>query len=239
MLGAFGATAITALTAQNTLGVHGVVPVDPAFIRQQMRVVLDDIGADVVKTGMLHDVPVIEAVASELDASSPRPRVVVDPVMVAKGGAPLLVETARQALVALLLPRADVVTPNAPEAAALTGIDVQNEADLRRAGEKLLALGARAAWMKGGHLEGDEVVDVLVAQAEGELVLRSPRRATRSTHGTGCTLASALAASLAQGLSLHDAARRAHDYVARAIDHAPGLGKGHGPLGHGWPLLRG
>jgi hydroxymethylpyrimidine/phosphomethylpyrimidine kinase len=235
-LGGFAMTAITALTAQNTRGVFGVVPIEPSFVEKQMSVVLEDLGADVIKTGMLHDAAVVEAVAARVRAAEPRPKLVVDPVMVAKGGATLLQDAAREALVTRLLPLADVVTPNAPEAAALTGAPVESVADLGKAGLRILAMGARAAYMKGGHLAGDEVVDVIVRSDGPEIVLRGPRIETRSTHGTGCTLASALAASLAQGMDLESAARRAREYVAKAIEGAPGLGSGHGPLDHGWPL---
>lgn len=233
MFDAFAATAVTALTAQNTLGVHGVHPVPIAFIRQQIRVVLDDLGADAIKTGMLHDAAVIEAVVAELEGEAAP--IVVDPVMVAKGGAPLLIESATHALVSLLLPRAAVITPNAPEAAFLTKRPVETEADLERAGEALLALGARAALMKGGHLATPDVVDVLVTPS-GTARFRSPRIDSRSTHGTGCTLASAVAAGIARGVALEDAVVAARAYVLRAIESAPGLGRGHGPLNHAWPL---
>ncbi|NUO49291.1 MAG: bifunctional hydroxymethylpyrimidine kinase/phosphomethylpyrimidine kinase [Polyangiaceae bacterium] len=229
-------TAITALTAQNSRGVFGVLQIEPSFVEQQMSVVLEDLGADVIKTGMLHDAAIVQAVARRIRSAEPRPKLVVDPVMVAKGGATLLKDAARDALVNELFPFADVVTPNAPEAAALTSIPVESVADLTKAGARILAMGARAAYMKGGHLPGDEVVDVIVRNDGPEIVLRGPRIETRSTHGTGCTLASALAASLAQGMDLEAAARRAREYVAKAIEGAPGLGSGHGPLDHGWPL---
>ncbi|MBL9021483.1 MAG: bifunctional hydroxymethylpyrimidine kinase/phosphomethylpyrimidine kinase [Myxococcales bacterium] len=237
-LGGYAMTAITALTAQSTRGVFGVVPTDPVFVERQMRVVLDDIGADAIKTGMLHDAALVATVARVIRSLSARPKLVVDPVMVAKGGAPLLDDGAKGAVSSELLPLADVVTPNAPEAEALTGLAVEDEAGLRRAGERLLTLGARAAYMKGGHLAGDRVVDVIVRADGPEIVLSGPRLHTRSTHGTGCTLASALAVSLAQGLTLEEAARRAREYVVGAISAAPGLGAGHGPLDHGF-VLRG
>ncbi len=231
MLGGYAATAVTALTVQNTLGVFDVMAAPASFVRHQMRVVLDDIGADVVKTGMLHDETIVEAVRSELVATSPRPRLVVDPVMVAKGGASLLSAQAAASVLDRLLPLADLVTPNAPEAAALAGIPVLCEADLVRAGELLLEKGARAALVKGGHLPGDEVVDALVTR-EGHQLFRAQRIESRHTHGTGCTLASAVAALLAQGVSLVEAVERARSFVRRAIEAAPGLGAGHGPLGH-------
>jgi hydroxymethylpyrimidine/phosphomethylpyrimidine kinase len=232
-LGAYAATAITALTAQSTLGVFEIMAVPAGFVRRQMRVVLDDIGADAVKTGMLVGVDIIEAVAEELAATHPQPLLVVDPVMVAKGGAPLLAAEATRALIERLFPLATVVTPNAPEAAALTGLPVASPEDLERAGHALLELGARAVYMKGGHVAGDEVVDVLVTREAAPLRLAGPRIVSRSTHGTGCTLASAIATGLAQKLHLAPACARARHYVEAAIASAPDLGRGHGPLAHG------
>jgi hydroxymethylpyrimidine/phosphomethylpyrimidine kinase len=231
MLGAFAATAITALTAQNTEGVHGVLPIDPAFIRQQMEVVLDDIGADAIKTGMLHDAAVIDTVAEVLETYAPRVPLVLDPVMVAKGGAPLIQTDAIGALKARLVPRAAVLTPNLPEAEILSGRSIRDVTAMRKAAEALLELGCGAVLLKGGHLDGEMVHDVLATGA-GFTEWTSPRIATRHTHGTGCTLASAIAASLAQGLAIESAVARARDYVQGAIASAPGLGRGHGPLDH-------
>lgn len=231
-LGAFAMTAITALTAQNTLGVHGVVGVDPGFIRQQIAVVLDDLGADALKTGMLHDVPVIEAVAEEIVARARGVPLVADPVMVAKGGHPLLAPAAVETLKARLLPLATVITPNLPEAEVLVGRPIRDVAGMRDAAADLRGLGVPAVLLKGGHLEGDTVTDLLVT-AEGVEEFVSPRIATRHTHGTGCTLASAIAAGLAQGLELRAAVVRARAYVRAAIAAAPGYGAGHGPLDHG------
>ena len=235
MLDAYAATAITALTAQNTEGVFGVLPIPPEFIRTQIEVVLDDIGADVIKTGMLHDAAVIEAVVSVLKEHGAGVPVVVDPVMVAKGGARLIEPEAIDALKRLLITRAEIVTPNLPEAEILCGGTIGEVAEMRTAGETLLGLGCRAALVKGGHLPGGTVSDVLVT-AGGARVWESPRIATRHTHGTGCTLASAIAAGLAQGLGLEGAVDRARNYVQRAIARAPGLGRGHGPLDHAHPL---
>mgnify|MGYP000278569671 CR=1 FL=1 len=235
MLGGYAATAVTALTAQNTLGVFGVMPVPAAFVRQQMRVVLDDIGAEVIKTGMLHDESIVEAVCLEFLATVPRPKLVVDPVMIAKGGASLLSRQAAASVLERLLPLAFLVTPNAPEAAALTGLVVSTEADLVLAGRALVEKGARAALVKGGHLEGREIVDALVTPDRVRLY-RAQRVETRHNHGTGCTLASAIAALLAQGESLETAVERARAYVRRALEAAPGLGRGHGPLGHAFAL---
>ncbi len=227
-LGGYGMTAITALTAQNTLGVHGVHPVPPAFVQQQMRVVLDDIGADAVKTGMLGDAALIEAVAEVLRGLTCP--IVIDPVMVAKGGARLLDPAAIGAL-RTLLPLATVLTPNVPEAEALTGLTITDEASVSRAIAALLAMGPRAVLLKGGHLPGEIVRDWL-GTAGGVRRLDGPRIDTHHTHGTGCTTASAVAAGLAQGMALPDAVLRARAYVQAAILAAPGYGQGHGPLGH-------
>jgi hydroxymethylpyrimidine/phosphomethylpyrimidine kinase len=235
MLGAYAATAVTALTAQNTLGVFGVVPVAPDFIRQQIEVVLDDIGADVIKTGMLHDAAVIETLVAVLEERAAPVPIVVDPVMAAKGGARLIEPDAIDALKRLLIARATVVTPNLPEAEILWGNAIGDVAAMRRAGEALLRLGCRAVLVKGGHLPGDDVTDVLV-DADGIRTWQNPRIASRHTHGTGCTLASAIAAGLAQGLGIDAAVARARDYVRRAIETAPGFGRGHGPLDHAHPL---
>ena len=231
-LGGYAATAITAITVQNTLGVQAVHPLTPALFEAQARAVLDDIGADAMKTGMLGDVAMIEAVARLLDSAFGI-TAVIDPVMIAKGGQSLLAASALDAVRALMIPRAALLTPNAPEAAALTGLAVETTDDLRRAGEALLHLGARAVLMKGGHIAGDSVIDVLIS-ADGETSFEGPRVDTRHTHGTGCTLASACAVGLAQGLALDRAVARAWDYTAQAIRHAPGLGAGHGPLDHAW-----
>lgn len=230
-LGGYAMTAITALTAQDTLGVHGVVPVDPAFIRRQMELCLDDIGADALKTGMLHDSAVIEAVAGAIREKAPRVPLVVDPVMIAKGGHKLLRDDAIATLKTRLAPLAAVLTPNTPEATALTGIAIAQRADMEKAGRAILALGPRAVLMKGGHLEGDTVHDLLV-EASGITAFSNRRVVTRSTHGTGCTLASAIATGLAQGLDLKAAVARSLAYVRKALETAPGLGKGHGPLNH-------
>lgn len=233
LLGGYAATAITAITVQNTLGVHGVHPLPLDVIEAQARAVLDDIGADAVKTGMLGSVDVVERVAAILD-TTPAP-VVVDPVMVAKGGASLLEDRAMAAVRALMIPLAALLTPNAPEAEALTGVRVADLDGQRRAGEALLVMGAKSVLMKGGHIAGSTVIDLLLTP-DGETVLEAERIETRHTHGTGCTLASACAAGIALGKPLNVAVAEAWAYVAEAIRHAPGLGGGHGPLDHGWPI---
>lgn len=259
-LGGYAMTAITALTAQNTLGVFGIHPVPEPFIAQQITLCLEDIGADAIKTGMLHSAGVIETVVSCIveggltppshplgatpAASGSRealrtPRslerfpLVVDPVMVAKGGAPLLEAAALEALKTLLIPVASLITPNLPEAELLLGRSIaSSEAEMTRAAEELLKLGAAAVLLKGGHGTGDILTDVLVSRAGDRLTLSTPRIATRNTHGTGCSFASAIATGLAQKLSLNESVSRAHAYVQGAIARAPNFGKGNGPLGH-------
>jgi hydroxymethylpyrimidine/phosphomethylpyrimidine kinase len=232
-LGGYAASAITAVTVQNTLGVGAVHPIPPGIVAAQARAVLDDIGADAIKTGMLGSAEIARLVA-DLLAGAGVPAV-IDPVMVAKGGAALLQDEALAVLRERLVPLAAVLTPNAPEAAALTGLAVETTDDLRRAGEALLARGAGAVLMKGGHVPGEVVTDLLITPA-GETSFSGARIDTRHTHGTGCTLASAVAVGLAQGLGLEAAVARAWAYVAEAIRRAPGFGAGAGPLDHAWPL---
>lgn len=234
-LGGYAATAITAVTVQDTLGVHGVHSIPIETIEAQARVVLADIGADAIKTGMLSSVAVVELVGRLLDGPGAGIPAVIDPVMVAKGGASLLQDLAVLAVARELVPRATLLTPNAPEAEALTGIAVVDLDGQRLAGERLLRMGAKAVLMKGGHVPGATVVDLLLTP-KGETSFEGPRIETRNTHGTGCTLASACAVGLAQGMGLEDAVARAWAYVAEAIRRAPGFGKGHGPLDHAWPM---
>jgi hydroxymethylpyrimidine/phosphomethylpyrimidine kinase len=236
MLGGYAATAITALTAQNTLGVLGIVPVDPDFVALQMQAVLTDIGADAIKIGMLASAKTVKRVAATCQSLAPMVPLVLDPVLVAKGGESLLEPDAREALLRELVPMAALVTPNAPEAEILSGVPVRCEADLERAAERLLLLGASAVLVKGGHLPGEKVVDVLRTADGAAVRFESTRIATRSTHGTGCTLASAIATGIAEGLTLQNAVERGRAYVYEAIRSAPGLGGGHGPLNHGHPL---
>lgn len=231
-LGGFAMTAVTALTAQNTLGVQGVLGVEPGFIRQQIASVLDDLGVDAIKTGMLHDTPAIEAVCDEIAARAPGVPLVADPVMVATSGNRLLAADAVETLWRRLLPMATVITPNIPEAEELSGLPIRDEADMHAAAARLLERGARAVLLKGGHLKGDVLVDLL-ATPEGTTRYEDHRIETRHTHGTGCTLASAVATGLAQGLALEPAVRRARAYVRAAILAAPGYGGGSGPLDHG------
>lgn len=228
-LGGYAATAITALTAQNTEGVHGIHPVPPTFVAEQIARVLEDIGADAVKIGMLADAAVIDSVVKSLhEFDGP---IVLDPVMIAKGGAALLESAATRALVQKLLPLASLVTPNLPEAEALCGFPVVDVATMDRAARALLDKGAAAALIKGGHAPSEEIVDLLVSGSETK-AFYGQRIHTRSTHGTGCTLASAIAVSLAQGRTLVESIARARSYVRAALMTAPGFGHGHGPLNH-------
>ena len=231
-LDGFAMTAITALTAQNTQGVHGIhdVPID--FIVQQMEVVLDDLGADCVKIGMLHRPEVIEAVVGVLEAKARGVPVVADPVMVAKGGASLLADAAVTTLRERLLPLAGVLTPNLPEAEALTGMSIATREDAANAAAKLAVMGPKAVLMKGGHMVGDTVVDLLFENGVLTEAFEGKRLDTPNTHGTGCTTASAVACGIAQGLSVRDAVARARAYVFEAIRTNPGYGTGHGPLNH-------
>ncbi len=243
-LGGYAATAITALTAQNTEGVFGIHEVPDDFIALQMRLVLDDIGADAIKTGMLHKASVINTIADVL-ADYPDIPLILDPVMVAKGGAPLLQPDAVKVLMERLIPRATLITPNIPEAALLLrtmgcNLQLAECRDMEAAGKKLLELGPQAVLLKGGHLVSDEVTDILAMYQDSltsYCAYTSPRIVTRHTHGTGCALASAIATGIAQDLPLEDAIARARNYVAEAIRTAPGLGKGHGPLGHGNTII--
>jgi hydroxymethylpyrimidine/phosphomethylpyrimidine kinase len=231
-MGGYAMTALAALTAQNTRGVAGVFVVPPAFLRAQIDAVMEDIGADAVKTGMLPNTASIETVADFLDTQSPRLPFVMDPVMVATSGDRLQSAEALAALRSRLLPHATVITPNIPEAELLLGRRIVDEAGQREAARALLETGAQAVLVKGGHLPGDWVTDLL-ATRQGMVAIGGKRIWSTSTHGTGCTLASAIAAGLAQGMALERAVRRARAYVAAAITAAPGLGHGHGPLGHG------
>ena len=224
----YAMTAITALTAQNTQGVFGIHPVPEAFIAQQITLCLSDIGADAIKTGMLHSASVIETVVANLPNTIP---LVVDPVMVAKGGSPLLETAALDALKSKLIPRATLITPNLPEAELLLGHPISAD-EMEHAARELLVLGSGAVLLKGGHGSGETLTDVLVTKDGKVVKLTTERIATRHTHGTGCAMASAIATGLAQQLSLEEAFTRAHEYIQDAIRRAPGFGQGNGPLGH-------
>lgn len=236
-LGAYAMTAVTAVTVQNTQGVHAVHPIPASIVRAQIISALEDIGADAIKTGMLGSADTIQAVAQTLAQHARGIPLVVDPVMEAKGGASLIEDEGANALMVNLFPLATLVTPNVPEAQHLTGLPIEAASDCAQAGQSLLATGASAVLVKGGHLQGETVTDVLVSKA-GAQRLTAPRLKTTSTHGTGCTLATAIATGLAERMTLLDAIRRARAYVQEAIRSAPGFGHGHGPLNHMHMLAR-
>jgi hydroxymethylpyrimidine/phosphomethylpyrimidine kinase len=236
-MGGHAATAITAITVQNTLGVSAVQPLDDEIILAQMRAVLDDIGTDTIKTGMLGSASLIQKLAALLKDQAAETPLIIDPVMVATSGDALISDDAARAIREMLVPMATLITPNIPEAEALTGGKVTDLGSQIAAGEELMEMGAQAALIKGGHLDGNVMRDVLVS-SRGMNIMERPRIDTPHTHGTGCTLASAIAALLAQGVALPDAVQSAGDYLHEAIANAPGFGAGHGPVDHMW-LIRG
>jgi len=229
-LGGYAMTAITAVTVQDSTGVHGFHPVPPAIVAEQIRIVLADLGADAIKTGMLVSAGCVQAVADALEPYARLP-LVVDTVMIAKGGTMLLDDAGIDAMRARLFSLAALITPNAPEAARLSGITIASVDDLVRAGMMLREAGAHAVLVKGGHLGGGTVTDVLVDEA-GVHRFSAPRIESASTHGTGCTLASAIATGLAQGLPLQDAIVRAREFVREAMRTGLSFGRGSGPLNH-------
>ena len=230
--GVFGTSAITAVTAQNTRGVIAWQALPADLVTAQIEAVVGDLGTDAVKVGMLATAAIVEAVAAAIRALD-LPQVVVDPVMVAKGGDRLLEADAVAVMKSELLPTAHVVTPNVPEAEVLADMPIASIEDMRRAGQRILRSGPRVVLVKGGHLEGADAVDVACTEG-GVFELRRPRVNTRHTHGTGCTLSSAIAANLARGLTDREALEGAREYLDGALRHAPGLGTGHGPLNHFW-----
>ena len=230
--GVYGTSAITAVTAQNTMGVSAVYELPPDIVAAQIEAVVTDIRPDAVKTGMLANAAIIEVVAAKVREHG-LPNLVVDPVMVAKSGDRLLREDAVAALRELLLPLATVVTPNLPEAEALTGRPIRSDEDVRWAAEEIVGLGARAVVVKGGHRESTEAVDVLY-DGTAFREYSAPRVETASTHGTGCTFASAIAAGLARGLPLAEAVGEAKAYLTEALRRAYPIGGGHGPVHHFW-----
>ena len=232
-LGVYGCSAITSLTAQNTCGVQAVMPVPPAFVQAQISSVLSDITPGAIKTGMLAQADIILAVVDALRAY-PQIPLVVDPVMIATSGDRLLAEDAVAVLINELIPRATVITPNLHEAAALLNLEsAKNLAEMRAQATQLLTLGAQAVLMKGGHSEGDDATDLLLT-GDGEFLFSAKRLATKNTHGTGCTLASAIAAGLAKKLSLQESVQQAKDYLQQALMRADELaiGQGSGPVHH-------
>jgi len=231
-LGVYGTCAVTAVTAQNTMGVTAVMPVSTEVVTAQIEAIAADISIHATKTGMLFNAPIVEAVAAAIEALD-LPLVVVDPVMLAKSGDRLLDDDGVRALCAELIPRALVITPNIPEAEILSGQPITSIEDVRAAAEEIYQQGGTAVVIKGGHADGEFLTDLLF-DGERFTEYQVARIETRHTHGTGCTFASAIAARLAQGDSLVDAVARAQAYVAEAIAHALPLGHGHGPLDHFW-----
>ncbi len=231
-LGVYGTSVITSLTAQNTAEVTGVFDVPAVFVGKQIDAVVTDILPDAVKTGMLATTEIVEVVVAKLQHYH-LPHVVVDPVMVAKSGARLLAEDAVSAVRAKLLPLAEVLTPNIPEAEELLGRSLESDDDIRRAAVDIRSMGPRAVVIKGGHRPGDKIVDLL-CDGENFFEYAGARVLTESTHGTGCTFASAIAAQLALGEELPDAVRQAREYLQGALEHAYPIGHGHGPVHHFW-----
>jgi len=232
--GVYGTSAITAVTAQNTLGVTAWEPVSTELVIAQIEAVAGDIPPAAVKTGMLATAAIVEAVSAAIEGLD-LPNLVVDPVMVAKGGDRLLRDDAVAAMKTHLFRLAEVLTPNIPEAEALTGMRIASVDDMLAAARRIREMGPRVVIVKGGHAASHESVDV-VCLPHAEFELRGPRIATVHTHGTGCTFASAIAAHLALGRPLEEAIREARTYLEGAIRHAPGLGAGQGPLNHFWRL---
>ncbi len=230
-LNGYAMTAITALTAQNTNVVNSIFKIPPEFVAEQIRTTIEDLGLDSIKTGMMVDASIIEFAADVLDDLGSGVPWVVDPVMVSTARDRLLNKDAIQSLKDRLISRARLVTPNMAEAAVLSGISVSNPNEMIEAGKAILDLGAKAVLVTGGHLTGSVLTDILVS-SNGVNYYEGPRFETRNTHGTGCTLASAIACGLAQGIEIEEAISRAHNFVALAISSAPGFGSGHGPLNH-------
>ena len=234
-LGVYGMTAVTAVTVQNTLGVRGYEAISPAFVADQIAAVVTDIGVDAAKTGMLASASIVEAVA-EAVSNAAVPNLVVDPVFVSKHGHALLEEDAVESIRTRILPLATLVTPNLPEAAGLAGFPVTTTEDMVRAGEAILALGPRAVLVKGGHLEGATGADDLLVEGGRAEWIRAEWLDTRNTHGTGCTLSSAIAAHLARGEDLGEAVRAGKAFVTEAIRHALAIGGGIGPVDQLWSI---
>ncbi len=233
-LGCYGMSVITALTAQNTRGVTGIHPIPPSFAAEQMSAVFSDIGTDAVKIGMLYSAELIEVVADQLGALGAR-NIVLDPVMVAQSGDKLLQDEAIEAIKKHLLPLADVVTPNIPEASVLLDQRLDNLEDMQAGAKALAALGSQSILIKGGHLSEGDSTDLLYLSGEDRfVVLEGERIETRNNHGTGCTLSSAIASYMARGCSIEEAVGEAKKYISKAIEAGAGyiIGKGHGPVHH-------
>lgn len=230
-LGGYAMSAITALTVQDTTGVHGIMPIDAGFVRRQIEICLQDIGADCIKIGMLGTAEIAKTVGDILREYKDIP-VVLDPVLAATSGDALAEEQVSAVLQEVLMPLASLVTPNLPEASTLTGRSIKDREETIAAARQFRQFGAKSVLVKGGHAQGDMIEDVLL-DAQGETIYQNARLETASTHGTGCTLASAIATGLAQNLEMKQAVLRGISYVRESIRRAPGYGKGNGPLNHG------
>jgi len=229
-LGVFGTSVITALTAQNTVGVHGIFPTTEAFVEKQLKAVLEDFNVKTIKTGMLFNSKIIECVAAIL--KNRHLPLIVDPVMIAKGGASLLQQEAVQSLKNKLLPIATVCTPNIPEAEIISGIKINSKEDLLVAANNIISLGVHCVVLKGGHLAGNKAVDVLFIKGEAPIWLETNRFNTEHTHGTGCTFSAAITAQVAKGKALKEAVLEAKKFVQLAISHPLNIGHGYGPTNH-------
>ena len=234
VLGVYGMSAITSITVQNTLGVYGAVDIPPEVVYNQIKVVVEDIGVDACKTGMLSSQEIIKWVAKAIKDFKLE-KFVLDPVMVAKSGDPLLKESAKETLIRELIPLALVITPNLPEAQEICGFEINNFEDMEKACKKIYSLGCAYVVLKGGHMEGDEAIDILYDGSSFEY-LKGKFVKTKNTHGTGCTFSSAITSYLAKGYEIRDAVRKAKEYIQGAIENSLSLGKGHGPLNHMWPF---
>ena len=234
-LGTFGMSVITAVTAQNTQGVFAVQDISPEVIKKQIEAIFDDIQVDGVKIGMVSQIETIKTIAGELKRYKPN-NIVVDPVMVSKSGYHLLNPEAKEILIKELLPLADITTPNIPEAEVITGMSIRNYEDMEKAAEIICSMGARNVLMKGGHLVGDST-DILF-DGKDFIYLNTERIDTKNTHGTGCTLSSAIAANLAKGNSIQESVALAKEYITKAIEHSLSIGKGVGPTNHFYALYK-
>ncbi|MFN3871042.1 MAG: bifunctional hydroxymethylpyrimidine kinase/phosphomethylpyrimidine kinase [Aquificaceae bacterium] len=234
ILGVYGMSAITSVTVQNTLGVYGVVDMPPEVVYNQIKVVAEDIGVDAFKTGMLSNEDIIKAVAKAIRDFNLK-NYVLDPVMVAKSGDPLLKVSAKEALIRELIPLSLVITPNIPEAQELCGYEIKSLEDMERACKDIYALGASSVVLKGGHREGKEVIDVFFDGRSFEYLV-GRYVDTKNTHGTGCTFSSAITSYLAKSFDLKESVKKAKEYIQLAIENSLPLGKGHGPLNHMWPF---
>lgn len=234
VFGVFGMSVLTSITAQNTKGVIGIFDLPPEFVHLQLKAVLEDIGCDVVKTGMLSNSAIIKTVAEDLRFYKMK-KIVVDPVMRAKGGDPLLKPDAQETLISEIFPLSTIVTPNLPEVEILSGISISNKNQMKEAAKRIRNLGPLYVLIKGGHLENKEAIDILY-DGRDFYEFSSPRIETPHTHGTGCTYASAIAAGLARGWEIKDAIKRAKSYVTGAIKNSFPIGTGRGPVNHFWNL---